>query len=64
MYLSMDSTSQRLAVIDKTGEYGNRLVKQNPDLYYLTNADEAKLSDSVRSENLDGYLVIVHIQPH
>lgn len=58
MYFSMNSTSQRLAVMDKTGEYGNRLVKQNPDLYYLTNADEAKLSDSVRSENLDGYLVI------
>jgi ABC-2 type transport system permease protein len=56
--LTQDSTSLKLAVVDKTEFIGNKLVESDTSKYYLTNLSELDLKDSVNLGSIDGYIVI------
>lgn len=57
-YFSMQSTTQKLAVLDLTNKYGVHIVNTDNSAFYLTNTDIQKLSDSVRNEQLSSFLVV------
>lgn len=58
MYFSMSSTESKVAIVDQTGKFAQKLVSMDKKTFYTTNSALATLDDSVRSEELDGYVVI------
>jgi ABC-2 type transport system permease protein len=58
MVLTSDSSSKKIAVIDKTNSYVSTIVKNNSDLFYASKDNEEALADKVRQEQCDGFLVI------
>lgn len=58
MYFSMESAEQRVAVVCNSGNYAQLLEKKSPKMFYKTNADIKSLTDSIRNDLLDTYIVI------
>ncbi len=58
-YFSMQTTTQKIAVIDLTNKYGAELIKtSNKQIFYISNASVQALSDSVRKDLVPSFLVI------
>lgn len=58
MYFTMQSTTQRVALIDKTQTLGKLIEKGNEDIIYLTNATEEQLKDSLRQDLIPSFVVV------
>lgn len=56
--LTKDTTTLKLAVLDKTEFIGERLVRKDTSKYYMTYLSEAALKDSVNAGAIDGFVII------
>lgn len=56
--LSEKSTDRKIAILDKTGKIGEKVVKLAPDKYFLANESADKLMEQTLNETIDGYLLI------
>ncbi len=57
-YFTMQSTTQKMPIIDLTNKFGSEIVKQNKEVFYLSNLNIEALSDSVRLDKISSFLVI------
>lgn len=55
---SENQTEKKIAIIDKTGMFGQDIVKKDPNKYFLSNDSKDDLYNKVLSEELDGYLYL------
>lgn len=58
MFFTMQSTTQRVAMIDKTQTLGKLIEKGNEDIIYLSNASEEELKDSLRKDLIPSFIVV------
>lgn len=56
--LSVDTGIKKIAVLDKFGKFGSKMVASDTARYFLTNLKEAELKEQVRNEEIDGFLII------
>ena len=56
--LSMETGIKKIAVLDKFGKIGSRLVASDTARYFLTTLSEKELKLQVLNEEIDGFLVI------
>ncbi len=58
VYLSTESAAKKIAVIDETNKIGEKFIESEEGQFYLTKASEEELKKKVRSEEIDGYILI------
>ncbi len=56
--ISEDSTERKIAIVDKSGRIGQKVVQNEPDKYFISDQSVDSLYSKVLREELDGYLVI------
>jgi ABC-2 type transport system permease protein len=56
--LSMEDTSKKVSVLDKSGEIAERLIAMDTDMYQPADKPEAELKADVLEGELDGYIII------
>ena len=58
MLLSMDSTHERIAILDLTKQYASGVVAEDKATFYESTSSTETLADSLRAEQLDGYVIL------
>ncbi len=56
--MSEDSTERKLAVVDETGLFGEKLVNNEPDKFYIESTPIEELKTQVLDSKIDGFLLI------
>ncbi len=56
--LSMDETSRKLAIVDKSGEIGRKLEQTDTSKYYIVDKTPEQLNQQILDGEIDGYIVL------
>ncbi len=56
--LSMDDTSKKVSVLDKSGEIAQKLIAMDEEMYQPAGSSEEELKRKVLDNALDGYIII------
>ena len=56
--LVQDETSRKIAILDKSGRIGEKVVQLDSSKYYLAGDSEEVLREKTLKEEIDGYLLI------
>lgn len=57
-YFTMQTTTQKIPILDLTNKYGSNIVEQNKNVFYQSSSTIQALSDSVRHDQISSFIVV------